>query len=88
MPMALHTLMSEGGSTLSGAQRQRLLIARALARQPALGLFDEATSALDNRTQAMVTASLARLRVTRLVIARRLSTIRHADHIYVWSRGG
>jgi len=73
----------EGAANLSGGQRQRLLIARALVRQPALVLFDEATSALDNRTQAVVTASLERLRVTRVVIAHRLSTIRHADRIYV-----
>ena len=83
MPMGLHTFVSEGGSNLSGGQRQRLLIARALVRHPALVLFDEATSALDNRTQAVVTASLERLRVTRVVIAHRLSTIRHADRIYV-----
>jgi NHLM bacteriocin system ABC transporter ATP-binding protein len=87
MPMGMHTLVSEGGSNLSGGQRQRLLIARALARRPALVLFDEATSALDNRTQAIVTASLARLRVTRVVIAHRLSTIRHADRIYVLEQG-
>jgi ATP-binding cassette subfamily C protein len=83
MPMGLHTFVSEGGSNLSGGQRQRLLIARALVHQPALVLFDEATSALDNRTQAVVTASLERLRMTRVVIAHRLSTIRHADRIYV-----
>jgi ABC-type bacteriocin/lantibiotic exporter with double-glycine peptidase domain len=83
MPMGLYTFVSEGGSNLSGGQRQRLLIARALVRHPALVLFDEATSALDNRTQAVVTASLERLRMTRVVIAHRLSTIRHADRIYV-----
>jgi ATP-binding cassette subfamily C protein len=87
MPMGLHTLVSEGGSTISGGQRQRLLIARALARQPALVLFDESTSALDNHTQAIVTANLARLHVTRVVIAHRLSTIRHADRIYVLEHG-
>jgi ATP-binding cassette subfamily C protein len=87
MPMGMHTLVSEGGGNLSGGQRQRLLIARALARHPALVLFDEATSALDNRTQAIITASLARLRVTRVVIAHRLSTIRHADRIYVLEHG-
>jgi ABC-type bacteriocin/lantibiotic exporter with double-glycine peptidase domain len=84
--MGLYTFVSEGGN-LSGGQRQRLLIARALVRQPALVLFDEATSALDNRTQAVVTASLERLRVTRVVIAHRLSTIRHADRIYVLGGG-
>jgi ATP-binding cassette subfamily C protein len=50
-------------------------------------LFDEATSALDNRTQAIVTASLERLRMTRVIIAHRLSTIRHADRIYVLEQG-
>jgi ABC-type bacteriocin/lantibiotic exporter with double-glycine peptidase domain len=50
-------------------------------------LFDEATSALDNRTQAIVSESLERLRVTRIVVAHRLSTIRHADRIYVLEKG-
>jgi len=87
MPMQMHTVVSEGGSNLSGGQRQRLLIARALARQPKLMLMDEATSALDNRTQAIVTESLDRLNVTRIVIAHRLSTIRNADRIYVLEAG-
>ena len=87
MPMGMHTYLSEGGGNLSGGQRQRLLIARALVCKPRLLLFDEATSALDNHTQAMVTASLDRLRVTRIVIAHRLSTIRHATRIYVLAGG-
>jgi len=87
MSMGMHTVVSEGGSNISGGQRQRLLIARALAFKPTILLFDEATSALDNRTQATVTASLDRLRVTRVVIAHRLSTIRHADRIYVLDGG-
>jgi ABC-type bacteriocin/lantibiotic exporter with double-glycine peptidase domain len=87
MLMGIHTYISEGGSNLSGGQRQRLLIARALVCKPRLILFDEATSALDNRTQAMVTASLDRLRVTRIVIAHRLSTIRNATRIYVLAGG-
>jgi ABC-type bacteriocin/lantibiotic exporter with double-glycine peptidase domain len=87
MPMGMHTMVSEGGSTFSGGQRQRLLIARALARQPRILLFDEATSALDNRTQAIVSRSLERLNATRIVIAHRLSTIQHADRIYVMDRG-
>jgi ABC-type bacteriocin/lantibiotic exporter with double-glycine peptidase domain len=86
-PMGLHTFVSEGGSNLSGGQRQRLLIARALVGKPAIVLFDEATSALDNRTQAVVTASLERLQVTRVVIAHRLSTIQAADRIYVLDGG-
>jgi ABC-type bacteriocin/lantibiotic exporter with double-glycine peptidase domain len=87
MPMGMHTVVSEGGTNLSGGQRQRLLIARALALRPRILLFDEATSALDNRTQAIVSESLERLRVTRIVVAHRLSTICHADRIYVLEKG-
>lgn len=87
MPMGLHTVISEGGVNLSGGQRQRLLLARAFAMRPALFVLDEATSALDNRTQAIVTASLARLNATRVVVAHRLSTIQGADRIYVLERG-
>ena len=87
MPMGMHTVVSEGGTNLSGGQRQRLLIARALALKPKILLFDEATSALDNKTQAIVSASLDRLQVTRIVVAHRLSTIRNADRIYVLQHG-
>ena len=87
LPMGMHTFISEGGSNFSGGQRQRLMIARALALKPQLLLFDEATSALDNRTQAIVTDSLDQLGVTRIVIAHRLSTIRTADRIYVIQAG-
>jgi NHLM bacteriocin system ABC transporter ATP-binding protein len=87
MPMGMHTVVPEGGSTLSGGQRQRLLIARALVSRPRIVLFDEATSALDNRTQAVVSEGLKGLRATRIVIAHRLSTVRHADRIYVLEAG-
>jgi ABC-type bacteriocin/lantibiotic exporter with double-glycine peptidase domain len=87
MPMGMYTFVSEGGSNISGGQRQRLMIARALALRPQILLFDEATSALDNRTQAIVTESLSALGVTRIVIAHRLSTIRNADRIYVIESG-
>jgi len=87
MPMGLHTVVSEGGTNFSGGQRQRLLIARALVARPRILLMDEATSALDNRTQSIVSESLKRRRVTRLVVAHRLSTIRHADRVYVLRRG-
>ncbi|WP_242060469.1 NHLP bacteriocin export ABC transporter permease/ATPase subunit [Aerosakkonema funiforme] len=83
MPMGMHTVVSEGGSNLSGGQRQRLFIARSLVLKPKILIFDEATSALDNRTQAIVIESLAQLKVTRIVVAHRLSTIRYADRIYV-----
>ena len=75
------------GGNLSGGQRQRLLIARSLVTNPKILLFDEATSALDNRTQEIVSRSISRRNVTRLVIAHRLSTIEDADHIVVLNKG-
>jgi ABC-type bacteriocin/lantibiotic exporter with double-glycine peptidase domain len=87
MPMGMHTIVSEGGANLSGGQRQRLLIARALVMKPRILLFDEATSALDNRTQQIVTESVKRMKTTRVIVAHRLSTIRHADRIYVIEAG-
>jgi len=83
MPMGMHTVISEGVNTLSGGQRQRVMIARAVARRPRILLFDEATSSLDNQSQAVVSASLGALNVTRIVIAHRLSTVRAADRIVV-----
>jgi ATP-binding cassette subfamily C protein len=87
MPMGMLTLVSEEGGTFSGGQRQRLLIARALAHKPRIVFFDEATSALDNATQEIVSRSLEKLNATRVVIAHRLSTIVHADRIYVLQDG-
>jgi len=87
LPMGLHTVLPEGGGGLSGGQRQRLAIARALARQPRVLIFDEATSALDNHSQAEVSRSLEGLGITRLVVAHRLSTVRHADRIVVLAGG-
>lgn len=86
-PMGIHTPMTDGATTLSGGQRQRLLIARALVNKPKILIFDEATSALDNKTQAIVTKSLERLKITRIVVAHRLSTIANADRIYVLENG-
>ncbi|MGB7443290.1 MAG: NHLP bacteriocin export ABC transporter permease/ATPase subunit [Coleofasciculaceae cyanobacterium] len=87
MPMTMHTVISEGASNISAGQRQRLLIARALALKPQVLLFDEATSALDNKVQAIVSENLDKLQVTRIVIAHRLSTIRNAHRIYVLQDG-
>ena len=83
MPMGMQTVISEGAGTISGGQRQRLMIARALVNRPAVLLFDEATSALDNQTQAIVANSVKQLEATRIVIAHRLSTIIQADRIFV-----
>lgn len=87
MPMGMHTVISEGGSTFSGGQRQRLMIARAIVNKPRIMYMDEATSALDNRTQSIVSESLDRLQATRIIIAHRLSTIVNADRIFVMDQG-
>lgn len=87
MPMGMHTVVTEGSGSLSGGQLQRLMIARAIVGSPRILLLDEATSALDNRTQAVVTDSLERLSVTRIVVAHRLSTIERADRIVVLDHG-
>ncbi|MES2708564.1 MAG: NHLP bacteriocin export ABC transporter permease/ATPase subunit [Verrucomicrobiota bacterium] len=87
MPMGMQTVISEGGGTFSGGQKQRLMIARAIVNRPRILFFDEATSALDNQTQKMVTNSLDAMHATRIVIAHRLSTIANADRIVVLVKG-
>ncbi|MEM8550746.1 MAG: ATP-binding cassette domain-containing protein [Pseudomonadota bacterium] len=86
MPMGIHTFVA-GGSTISGGQRQRLMLARALIRKPKILFLDEATSALDETTQASVAANIQALNMTRIVVAHRLSTIRSADEILVMDGG-
>ena len=87
LPMQLQTMIAPGRSVFSTGQLQRLCIARAIASTPRIVLLDEATSALDNATQAAVAAALDRIQATRIVVAHRLSTIRHADRIYVLDHG-
>ena len=87
MPMGMNTMLQEGGGTISGGQRQRLMIARAIAPKPRILIFDEATSALDNITQKKVSEALDAMKCTRIVIAHRLSTIRHCDRILVIDGG-
>ena len=87
MPMGMQTLISEGQGGISGGQKQRLMIARAIAPRPKILMFDEATSALDNLTQKRVSEALDTLKCTRIVIAHRLSTIRNCDRILVLDKG-
>nr|MCR5498803.1 ATP-binding cassette domain-containing protein [Acetatifactor sp.] len=87
MPMGMHTIISEGQGGISGGQRQRLMIARAVAPKPKILMFDEATSALDNLTQKQVSEALDKMKCTRIVIAHRLSTIRQCDRIIVLDGG-
>lgn len=87
MPMAYETHLAEDASTISGGQRQRMALARALAAQPSVLLLDEATSHLDPLTEQRLEENLSRLQCTRIVIAHRMSTIRNADLIVVLSQG-
>ncbi len=87
----LDTMIGEGGLKLSGGEKQRLSIARALLRKPKLLIFDEATSALDSLTEEEITDTIkdvsSQQNQVTVLIAHRLSTIMHADRIYVLERG-
>lgn len=87
MPMGMSTIIAEGQGGISGGQKQRLMIARAIAAKPKILMFDEATSALDNITQKKISEAIDSLDCTRIVIAHRLSTIKHCDRIIVLDAG-
>ena len=87
----IDTVIGEGGVKVSGGEKQRLSIARALLRRPTLMVFDEATSSLDSLTEEEITETIRQVsssqRQINIMIAHRLSTIMHADRIYVLERG-
>jgi ATP-binding cassette subfamily B protein RaxB len=81
MPMGYQTLVGDLGSGLSGGQKQRLLLARALYKAPKVLALDEATSHLDLHNERAVTAQLAQMQLTRLIIAHRPETIAGAQRV-------
>ena len=87
----LEALLGEGGKKVSGGEKQRLAIARALLRNPRILIFDEATSSLDSLTEDEITHTLRQIsaaqRQITIMIAHRLSTVMHADRIYVLEKG-
>ena len=89
LPQGIRAPIAEGGANISGGQKQRLSIARALARKPEILVFDDSFSALDYRTDATLRAGLARelKDVTKLIVAQRIGTIRDADKIIVLDEG-
>lgn len=87
MSMQLETVITEGANSISGGQKARIALARALLAQPKVLFLDEATSAVDTTTQAVITRTLEKLTITRVAIAHRISTIESADQIAVIKKG-
>ncbi|MBU0706961.1 ATP-binding cassette domain-containing protein, partial [Patescibacteria group bacterium] len=90
--LGLDTKIGEGGMKISGGEKQRLAIARALLRDPDLIIFDEATSSLDSVTERAITETIKEVEkykpnLITILVAHRLSTIAHADRIYVLEKG-
>ncbi|MFE6505055.1 ATP-binding cassette domain-containing protein [Kitasatospora sp. NPDC057738] len=90
LPDGYDTVIGERGAALSGGQRQRIALARAILKDAPVVILDEATSAVDNETEAAIQRTLRGFAADRtmVIIAHRLSTVRHADRIYVMDKGG
>ncbi len=87
MPMNYQSLVGDMGSFLSGGQLQRILLARALYREPKILVLDEATSHLDIYNEAQINNAIKQMKITRIMIAHRPETIRSADKIVLLNNG-
>ena len=87
MPMGYHTLIGDMGTSISGGQKQRLLLARALYKRPQFLFLDEATSALDVDRERLVNLAVRQLNITRIIVAHRPETIASAGRVIVLSEG-
>jgi ATP-binding cassette subfamily B protein len=89
MPEGYHTYIEQGGTNVSGGQKQRLCIARALLKKPKILILDDSTSAVDTATDAKIRRAFAEEipGTTKLIIAQRISSVQHADHIIVMNEG-
>ena len=87
MPLGLDTIVGEGGQNISGGQKQRLAIARAMINEKEVIIFDEATSNLDQITEKKIYENLKATNKTQIIITHRLSSIRDVDQIYVLNKG-
>ncbi len=89
MPDGYNTYIEQGGSNVSGGQKQRLCIARALLKKPKILILDDSTSAVDTATDAKIRQAFAQEipGTTKIIIAQRISSVRHADRIVVLNEG-
>lgn len=87
LAMGVRTVLTNGGLSLSGGQRQMILLARAVVGRPKILILDEATSSLDNHKQRIVYENLNRLSMTQIIVAQRLNVIQHVNRIYVIDKG-
>ena len=83
LPLKFNTIISESGDNISGGQKQKLLLARAILLKKKILLLDEATSNIDSNKEIEISNNIDNLNITKIIIAHRLSTIKNADYIYV-----
>ncbi|MGH8162070.1 MAG: ATP-binding cassette domain-containing protein, partial [Gammaproteobacteria bacterium] len=83
-----HSLIGDMGTVLSGGQQQRILLARALYRRPRMLFLDEATSYLDLKRESRINEAIRHMKITRIMVAHRIETLRYADRVIILSAHG